>query len=752
LTGQSTRRLDIRVEAGIPDALKKGRTSARFNLGRGNADCRANPRQRHWQIHPVLHATQLVASIRTMAASVTHHGAVMPNTAKRRQIVLDTETTGLSADHDRIVEIGCVELVDLKPTGNNLHFYLNPERSSHEEALKVHGLTDEFLSDMPKFAEVAAELLDYLRDAELIIHNAPFDTGFFDKELERIGEPPLVSHVAQVIDTLAMARARYPGKRNSLDALCDRLGVDRSVRTRHGALLDAGLLADVYVRLAQAFEKAPPPPAQEQVTPPLATAPAPAWPMNTLAVQMLDRIQEMADNPGDITGVPTGFHDLDSLMGGMQAGELIVLGARPSMGKTALALNIVEHVALVEKLPVAVFSMERSALKLTRQMAGSLGRINQSHLRTGQLTDREWPRLTDAVDRLREALVLIDDTPHLTITQLRDSARHWASQYGKLGLIVVDSLQSLRGTTRTEKNRADTLAEASHGLKALAQELECPVLALSHLKRSVEMRADKRPMLSDLRGSRAIEQDADVVLLLYRDDYYDKGSLKPDELIIAKPRYGRNNTVKLFFVGPHARFENLADASLIGADLERADLVGKNLAGQHLGYANLSGANLKYANLSGADLSHANLAGANLSHADLAGAILKYTELSGANLYETNLADTDLSGVRLRHANLENANLDGAHVDGHKLIGERPIFTAGPIGSRDDHLTAWLTDDGLMLQTGCFFGTRAEFEVGLIETHGIDGTGNEHAREYRAALELIKVHAETWTPRQEQAW
>lgn len=169
-----------------------------------------------------------------------------------RQIVLDTETTGLSAaSGDRIIEIGCVELVARKLTGNNLHFYLNPERDSHEDALKVHGISNEFLKDKPKFAAVAEELLDYLQGAEIIIHNAPFDVGFLNKELELIGQPPLKAFVGKVIDTLVMAKEMFPGKRNSLDALCDRLEVDNSGRTLHGALLDAELLADVYINLTR---------------------------------------------------------------------------------------------------------------------------------------------------------------------------------------------------------------------------------------------------------------------------------------------------------------------------------------------------------------------------------------------------------------------------------------------------------------------------------------------------------------------
>ncbi|MDO9434596.1 DNA polymerase III subunit epsilon [Hydrogenophaga sp.] len=169
-----------------------------------------------------------------------------------RQIVLDTETTGLSADNgDRIIEIGCVELLNRKLTGNNLHFYVNPERDSHEDALKVHGISNEFLRDKPKFGAIADQLLDYLRDAEVIIHNAPFDISFLNKELERLGRGSIKSVIGQVTDSLVIAKEMFPGKRNGLDALCDRLGVDNSGRTLHGALLDAELLADVYINMTR---------------------------------------------------------------------------------------------------------------------------------------------------------------------------------------------------------------------------------------------------------------------------------------------------------------------------------------------------------------------------------------------------------------------------------------------------------------------------------------------------------------------
>jgi DNA polymerase-3 subunit epsilon len=169
-----------------------------------------------------------------------------------RQIVLDTETTGLSAENgDRIIEIGCVELLNRKLTGNNLHFYVNPERDSHEDALKVHGISNEFLRDKPKFAAIADQLLDYLLDAEVIIHNAPFDISFLNKEMERLGRPPMKTVIGKVTDSLVMAKEMFPGKRNGLDALCDRLGVDNSGRTLHGALLDAELLADVYINMTR---------------------------------------------------------------------------------------------------------------------------------------------------------------------------------------------------------------------------------------------------------------------------------------------------------------------------------------------------------------------------------------------------------------------------------------------------------------------------------------------------------------------
>lgn len=283
--------------------------------------------------------------------------------------------------------------------------------------------------------------------------------------------------------------------------------------------------------------------------------------MDSLVVNLLDKVQQMADNPNDVTGVPTGFYDFDRMTAGLQAGDLIVLAARPSMGKTALAINIAEHVALNEGLPVAIFSMEMGASQLAVRIVGSIGRVDQGHLRTGKLSPEEWPRLTEAVERLRNISLHIDETAGLSSAELRANARRLARQCGKLGLIVVDYLQLMSGASGDGENRATELGEISRGLKMLARELQCPVIALSQLNRGVEQRPDKRPMMSDLRESGAIEQDADIIMFIYRDEYYTKDQCKEPgvaEVIIAKQRNGPTGTVKLAFLNKFTKFENLA--------------------------------------------------------------------------------------------------------------------------------------------------------------------------------------------------
>jgi replicative DNA helicase len=281
--------------------------------------------------------------------------------------------------------------------------------------------------------------------------------------------------------------------------------------------------------------------------------------IDDLVVQYLDRVQELADNPSDLTGVSTGYFDLDRMTSGLQAGDLVVLAARPSMGKTALAINIAEHVALHEGLPVAVFSMEMGAAQLAIRCIGSIGRIHQSHLRNGRLSDVEWGVMTETVEKLRHASLHIDETGSLSIVELRANARRLARQCGRLGLIVVDYLQLMSGSGGDE-NRSTELGEISRGLKKLAKELQCPVIALSQLNRSVESRTDKRPQMSDLRESGAIEQDADVIAFIYRDDYYNKNSDEPGvaEVIIGKQRNGPTGTVRLAFIKHLTRFESLA--------------------------------------------------------------------------------------------------------------------------------------------------------------------------------------------------
>ncbi len=283
--------------------------------------------------------------------------------------------------------------------------------------------------------------------------------------------------------------------------------------------------------------------------------------IDKLVVSLIDRVQELHDNGAEeVTGVRTGFYDLDRMTAGLQKGDLIVLAARPSMGKTAFALNMAEHVAVQEGLPVLVFSMEMGASQLALRLVGSLGRINQQNLRTGRLDSGEWERLTESVEKLSQVQLYIDETAALTSSELRARARRMARQFGTLGLIVIDYLQLMSGSSGSDENRATELGEISRGLKALAKELQCPVLALSQLNRSVESRNDKRPMMSDLRESGAIEQDADIIMFIYRDDYYNKESKEPgvSEIIVAKQRNGPVGMVKLTFLKPLTRFDNLA--------------------------------------------------------------------------------------------------------------------------------------------------------------------------------------------------
>ena len=291
-------------------------------------------------------------------------------------------------------------------------------------------------------------------------------------------------------------------------------------------------------------------------------------PMKTLLAQVVERIDTLyhRDNPNDVTGVPTGYADLDEMTSGLQPGDLVIVAGRPSMGKTALSLNIAENVALVTGLPVAVFSMEMAATQLVLRLLGSVGRLDQHRLRTGRLADEDWQRLTQALGRLNDAPIHIDETPAMTALEVRARSRRLHRQYGKLGLIVIDYLQLMSSSSQGE-NRATEISEISRSLKALAKELDTPVIALSQLNRSLEQRPNKRPVMSDLRESGAIEQDADVILFIYRDEVYnpdsaDKGTA---EVIIGKQRNGPIGTVRLTFRGENTRFENFASQGRYGS-------------------------------------------------------------------------------------------------------------------------------------------------------------------------------------------
>ncbi len=295
-------------------------------------------------------------------------------------------------------------------------------------------------------------------------------------------------------------------------------------------------------------------------------------PLQDLLTKVVERIDQLYSqgNTGDVTGVATGFADLDKMTSGMQPGDLIIVAGRPSMGKTAFSLNIGEHVAVEEGLPVAVFSMEMGATQLAMRMVCSVGRLDQQRLRTGRLVDDDWPRLTSAIQKMQEAQLHIDETPALNALELRARSRRLSRQCGQLGLIIVDYLQLMSSATGGGENRATEISEISRGLKALAKELHCPVIALSQLNRSLEQRPNKRPVMSDLRESGAIDQDADVILFIYRDEVYNADS--PDkgtaEIIIGKQRNGPIGSVRLTFLGQYTKFENFMGGSGSGGSYE----------------------------------------------------------------------------------------------------------------------------------------------------------------------------------------
>jgi replicative DNA helicase len=281
--------------------------------------------------------------------------------------------------------------------------------------------------------------------------------------------------------------------------------------------------------------------------------------VNTLLKAAVEKIDALFRSDSDITGVSTGLTDLNAKTSGWQPGELIILAARPSMGKTALALNFVEAALMTQPKPVLIFSLEMPADALVMRMLSAIGRIDQGNIRTGRLTEEDWPKLEAAARKLKDKLLFIDDTAGLTPNEVRARTRKIAREYGNPGMIMIDYLQLMHVAGSTE-GRTQEVSEISRSMKALAKEYQCPVICLSQLNRGVESRPNKRPMNSDLRESGAIEQDADVILFIYRDEYYNEES--PDkgiaELIIGKQRNGEIGTCRAAFVGKYTRFDNLA--------------------------------------------------------------------------------------------------------------------------------------------------------------------------------------------------
>ncbi len=287
-------------------------------------------------------------------------------------------------------------------------------------------------------------------------------------------------------------------------------------------------------------------------------------PMQEILLDTFHRIEVRANAKGALTGLASGFTDLDNLTSGFQKSDLILVAARPSMGKTAFTLNIATYVAVHEKQPVAFFSLEMSKEQLVSRMLSSEGAIDSSRLRSADLDETDWARLIDAADRLNNAPVYIDDTPGITIMELRSKARRIKAEHG-LSLIIIDYLQLMQGRgMRNGDNRQQEISEISRSLKALARELSVPVIALSQLSRGVEARTIKKPMLSDLRESGSLEQDADIVMFLYREDYYDEETENKNitDVIIAKHRNGPVATVQLFFKKEYTKFTNLAHENM----------------------------------------------------------------------------------------------------------------------------------------------------------------------------------------------
>jgi replicative DNA helicase len=388
--------------------------------------------------------------------------------------------------------------------------------------------------------------------SRLFEHGEPADAVTVVDEMRRTLEPDLVPSTSDIVDmqsaTPSAANASHYAEIVAELALLRRMAVVA------GEISDIAYSkpSDVIAAVDEAEQK------MLEISDSRAADSLAA--LDDLLLASFNRIEELANRSETITGTATGYTDLDKLLAGLQPQSLTIVGARPAMGKTAFALGMLSHVGAIDHKPALLFSLEMSHLELTQRMLASEARVDAQKMKTGRLSDSDWDRVVRAMTRLSDSPIYIDDNPRLTVMDIRARARRIRKQHGELGLIVIDYLQLMTSRSSAE-NRQVEVAEMSRGLKILARELNCPVVALSQLSRGLEARQDKRPMLSDLRESGSLEQDADVVLFLYRDEVYDPDG-SPErrgtaEVIVAKHRNGPTGTTNMAFLGQYARFDNM---------------------------------------------------------------------------------------------------------------------------------------------------------------------------------------------------
>lgn len=411
-------------------------------------------------------------------------------------------------------------------------------------------------------AEIVVEENFYRHDHRLIFrtmtklvnNTRPLDVVTLSEELDRIGELDNAGGLDYLVD-LARNTPSASNIRAYAEIVRDRALLRQMITAANEIAENAfhpngraseEILNEAEQKIFQIAEERPNQGGPEEINP--------------LLKKAVDKIDYLFNNDSDMTGVTTGFDDLDKKTTGLQPSDLIIVAARPSMGKTTFAMNLVENALMASNRPVLVFSLEMPADQLVTRMLSSLGRIDQTRIRTGKLEDDDWPRLTTAVNMMRDKPLFIDDTAGISPNEMRARARRIVREHGDLSLIMVDYLQLMQIKTGNSEGRTAEISEISRSLKALAKELECPVVALSQLNRSLEQRPNKRPVNSDLRESGAIEQDADVIMFIYRDEVYNEDT--PDkgvaEIIIGKQRNGPIGTSRLAFIGKYTKFENLA--------------------------------------------------------------------------------------------------------------------------------------------------------------------------------------------------